>query len=244
MALYQLTIAYDGTDFAGFQRQRQARTVQAEFENTLRKIGWVDESLYAAGRTDSGVHALGQVIVFDLDWHHPEETLLRALNDILPRDISVVEVKTAHKDFHPRYDAKNRQYRYQVYVSDIRNPCLERYAWRVWPRVDIVRMNLAAKVLIGHHDFSCIGVPCGKNDQMWRTIDSARWIEDDDGKAQFWIGAKSFIYHMVRRLVMITVRIGQGKLFLDDLEECINLKKELPAGIAPANGLFLEKISY
>ena len=245
MALYQLTIAYDGTEFAGFQRQKHARTVQAEIETALRKIGWIQNTIFAAGRTDTGVHAEGQVVTFELEWDHPDEALLRAMNDFLPKDVSVMDAKKAQTGFHPRHDAKVREYRYQIYLSNTRNPCLERFAWRVWPEVDFAKMNMASEVLKGDHDFSWIGVPFGMSDLTTRTIDNAYWrTQAEEDRAYFRISAKSFIYHMVRRLVMITIRIGQGKLLLDELKDCLNHKRELPAGIAPANGLFLEKIIY
>ncbi|MCS6911316.1 MAG: tRNA pseudouridine(38-40) synthase TruA, partial [Anaerolineales bacterium] len=110
LARYRALVEYDGTDFLGFQRQAQGRTVQGELEHGLRRIGWRGTAVLAAGRTDAGVHAAGQVIAFDLEWQHGEAALLRALNANLPADVSVRSVEECRPDFHPRYSAKARRY--------------------------------------------------------------------------------------------------------------------------------------
>ena len=111
---YKVILAYDGTHFFGFQRQGADRTVQLEVEAALRQLGWQGRAITSSGRTDSGVHATGQVIAFDLDWRHGTESLLRALNAKLPDDVAVQAVEVAPADFHPRFDATSRCYRYQV----------------------------------------------------------------------------------------------------------------------------------
>lgn len=137
MARYQVTLKYDGTAFFGMQRQATTRTVQGEVEKSLKKIGWAGSSILAAGRTDAGVHASGQVIAFDFEWRHTSDDLRNALNATLPEDVAAGRVQTARDDFHPRYDALARTYRYQIFCQPVRDPLKERYAWRVWPQPDL-----------------------------------------------------------------------------------------------------------
>ncbi|TLN02249.1 tRNA pseudouridine synthase A [bacterium] len=136
MARYQIILAYDGTDFLGYQRQEEARTVQGEVEAALQHLGWQGRSILSSGRTDTGVHASGQVIAVDLDWRHAPEALGKALNARLPDDVAVKAVKVAEKEFHPRFDALWRCYHYRLYCRAERNPLRDRFAWRVWPPVD------------------------------------------------------------------------------------------------------------
>jgi len=244
MALYQVTIAYDGTEFFGFQRQKNHRTVQGELENALKTLGWTGRTITSSGRTDSGVHAEGQVISFDLDWNHSDTKLRSALNGSLPEDIAAGEVKIAATGFHARFSAKARQYRYQIVFMPDRHPILNRYFWRVWPMLDGDLLKTGAKKLIGMHDFSSLGRPPKKGGSTFRTVTSCEMQLTDDDKAFLRITAESFLYHMVRRSVFLLVQIGQGRINTIDLEESLIGKKELPAGIAPAHGLFLEKVIY
>src|SRR3989304_2442943 len=132
MAAYQSIIAYDGTDFAGFQRQAKRRTVQGVLEQALRRRGGADRSRRAAGRTDTGVHARGQVIAFHLDWKRSPAKLTAALNAHLPPDVSVRQTRPTSAGFHPRYSALRRCYSYTVVAAPTRDPLGERFAWRGW----------------------------------------------------------------------------------------------------------------
>ena len=244
MAPYQVTIAYDGTDFFGYQRQKNQRTVQGELEKTLKTLGWMGRTITSSGRTDTGVHAEGQVISFDLDWNHSDAELRNAVNSFLPVDISVCEVKIAASDFHPRFSAKARQYRYQIVFMPDRHPILDRFYWRVWPKPNVNLLRAGAEKLIGKHDFSSLGRPPKKDGSTIRTISSCEWQLVEEGKAHLSIRAESFLYHMVRRTAFLLVQIGQGRINAIDLEESLIGKKELPTGIAPACGLFLEKVIF
>ncbi len=244
MALYQLTIAYDGTDFFGYQRQKNHRTVQGEIENALKSIGWKGRAVASSGRTDTGTHAVGQVICFDLDWTHGDEKLKSALNSALPSDIAANNVVPASNDFHPRFSAKQRQYLYQMVFSPNRDPILERYYWRIWPKPDENLLAASTRVLYGKHDFSSLGKPSKKNGSTIRTVTMCEWQFDGFEKALFRIRAESFLYHLVRRAVFLLVQVGQGKISAIDIEESLKFQKKLPAGIAPAHGLFLEKVIY
>jgi tRNA pseudouridine38-40 synthase len=244
MAPYQLTIAYDGTEFFGFQRQKNRRTVQDELELALREIGWQERTILCAGRTDTGVHAEGQVIAFNLEWVHSPDDLVKALNSRLPLDVSVRSAQIPLPNFHPRYDAKVRQYRYQTVFLPDRDPTLERYHWRVWPEPDHDLLECASRIILGEHDFYEFGKPPKEDVSTIRSIYSAEWRFLNDGKAYFTISSKAFLYHMVRRIVFILVRVGQKKVKAIELENSFGKFGKLPAGIAPSQGLFLEKVNY
>src|SRR5512138_103683 len=154
MARYQLTLAYDGTDFFGSQRQVKRRTVQGELEKALCKLGWTGRSILMSGRTDTGVHATGQVAACDLDWSHSDEDLVRALNAALPADVAVHQARIVHAEFHPRFDALSRRYRYRLFCQSLRDPLRERFAWRVGPSIDGEALAEAANLFLGTYDFS------------------------------------------------------------------------------------------
>lgn len=244
MALYQVTIAYDGTDFFGYQRQKHHRTVQGDIESALKSIGWEGRSIASSGRTDTGTHAVGQVISFDLDWNHSLDKLMSALNSALPSDITAKEALLAPVDFHPRFSARQRQYLYQVVFTPVRDPILDRYFWRVWPKPDEGLLKNGSETLIGKHDFSSFGKPSKKDGSTIRTVSLCEWRYDEFGKAYFRIRAESFLYHMVRRAIFLLVQVGQGKINAIDIEKYLKKQEKLPAGIAPAHGLFLEKVIY
>lgn len=241
--LYKGNLSYNGTEFAGFQRQADVRTVQAEFEAALRKLGWQDRSIFAAGRTDAGVHARGQVVSFRLAWDHSEGDLVRALNYYLPQDMAVSLVEKADEDFHPRFKATRRRYRYHVICQPVRDPIREKFAWRVWPEPDLERMNLAAQNLIGSHDFVAFGSPTSESGVTVREVFSADWQQAED-EFQFDIIANAFLYHMVRRITLILVTIGQGEAPLSLIAEGLKTGKLALSGLAPAQGLVLEEVSY
>lgn len=245
MALYQIKISYDGTDFHGYQRQPDHRTVQGEIEHALKVIGWPGNSILSAGRTDAGVHAEGQIAVVEYDWKHSSIKLQRAINSVLSEDVSILEViNVSNQEIHPRFDAKSRVYRYQINTVKIRQPTIERYSWRVWPKPDIRLMNTAAELLIGRHDFIRFGRPYKEDGRTERIVKFALWIGIGEEQINFRIEANSFLYHMVRRIVFVLVLTGQRKIELEDVAKELEGVYNLPAGIAPAKGLFLENINY
>ena len=247
MARYQVVLAYDGSDFNGFQRQARdsnRRTIQGVFENALRQIGWQGRSILAAGRTDTGVHASGQVVAFDLDWKHSTEALAAALNANLPLDVAVQAAEPASSDFHPRFNAMARRYRYQIFCHPVRQPLLERYAWRVWPPVDLERLQRAAAYLPGAHDFSAFGSPPQPGRATTRQVFLAAWQEDGSGLS-FEIQANAFLYHMVRRLVSFQVSIGQGAIGSEAMSVYLESGAQTPArNLAPPQGLILVQVLY
>jgi tRNA pseudouridine38-40 synthase len=253
MERYQIILAYDGTDFLGSQRQisadpsqsRNSRTVQGELEKALRTLGWQGKSILLASRTDTGTHAAGQVASFDIDWHHPSEELVSALNANLPLDIVVRTARVVPDGFHPRHDATSRSYRYRLFCRHIRNPLRERYAWRVWPSVS--DLPSLAKIWLGVHDFAAFGTPPRPNGSTVRTVMEANWrLEGDEWI--FDIRADAFLYRMVRRLVLVQVAVGQGRTTVEalvqNLDRQVDDTEKLPSGLAPASGLTLTDIRY
>lgn len=245
MAPSQATIAYDGSGFLGFQRQAQGRTVQAVFEQALRELGWQGPAITYAGRTDTGVHALGQVVAFDLPWKHGPEALRRALNARLPQDVAVWDLREAPTGFHPRYDARARRYVYRLRLSPHRHPILDRYTWRVWPPPDWHRLTQATRLLPGRRDFRSLGTPTREAGHTVRTVFHAAWYEVGPGEWAFDIVADAFLYHMVRRAVAVLVAVGQGRFPLDAWAEALAQPPEAPLqGLAPASGLYLAAVYY
>jgi tRNA pseudouridine38-40 synthase len=251
MARYQLTLTYDGTDFFGSQRQVSKRTVQGELEKALCKLGWTGRSVIMAGRTDTGVHATGQVASFDLDWSHSEEELVRALNAVLPADIAVHQARMAHAKFHPRFDASFRCYRYRLFCQPLRHPIRERFAWRIWPPIGGEVLAETAKLFLGTHDFSSFGSPTTPKGGTVRTVMKAEWSQAAKDEWHFDVQADAFLYRMVRRLVFIQVTVAQGKALAEEIARSLAKQasaekrtKNLPAGLAPAHGLTLVEVAY
>ncbi len=250
MARYQIILAYDGAGFAGSQRQATYRTVQGELEKALRKIGWQGKTVLLAGRTDAGVHASGQVAVFDHTWEHGLDDLLSALNASLPQDMAAREVKTAPENFHPRFDAASRRYRYRLFCDPIRDPLRERYAWRICP--PLADLSPLARLWIGRHDFTAFGSPPRPDGSTLRTVMSAEWRNQGD-EWIFEIQADGFLYRMVRKLVFVQVAVGQGRLGEAEIIRALHSgtktrprgeTRGIPAGIAPPNGLTLVEVCY
>lgn len=249
MARYQIILAYDGTGFYGSQRQGHTRTAQGEIEKALRKIGWNGRSILLAGRTDSGVHAKGQVAAFDLEWPHSTGALQKALNSHLPGDMAVWKVVSTRNDFHPRFDAVSRRYQYRLFCRDLRDPLRERYSWRVWPAVD--DLSPLASIWAGRHDFAAFGSPTTPRGSTVRTVRSASWHASDD-EWLFEIEADAFLYRMVRRLVYVQVAVGQGRVSAGDLVQALEndpkdmlvTRKSIPAGLAHPSGLSLVEVKY
>jgi len=245
-AHYQVILAYDGTHFAGFQRQGRARTVQGVVESALRQIGWDERSLLAAGRTDTGVHAAGQVIAFSLDWAHSLQDLRNALNAYLPEDVAARSLAFANPDFHPRFSATARRYQYHLTCQPARDPLLERFTWRIWPPVELPLLQEAAGCFLGTHDFSAYGTPPRAAGSTERTVSHSTWWSDKE-QLVFDVTANAFLYHMVRRMVFIQVAVARGKLPLAAFQASLLGKPECISsltGIAPAQGLVLVEVEY
>jgi len=250
MARYQLTLAYDGTDFFGSQRQAKKRTVQGELEKALRALGWEGRSTLLSGRTDTGVHASGQVAAADLDWSHTDSELIRALNAKLPLDMSVREARKVRDDFHPRFDALTRTYRYRVFYQPIRDPLRERFSWRVPALLNRSALEKVAKLITGTHDFHAFGSPTTPKGTTVRTVMKIGWTQTSNDEWQFEVQADAFLYRMVRRMVFIQVAFAQGKVSAKRVAESLakqapdGKRSGLPSGLAPAHGLTLVEVRY
>ncbi len=243
MARYQVIIAYDGTLFEGFQRQAQSRTVQREIETALRGLGWAGATILSAGRTDTGVHAAGQVIAFDLDWAHAPRDLCLALNAALPPDVSARTAGVAEEGFHPRFSAVGRRYQYRIYCQELRDPLKDRYAWRIWPAPEDLRLQAAAQAVIGTFDFAAFGAPPRPQGSTIRTVSQAVW-RCEGNELIFEITANAFLYHMVRRLVFLQVQVGQGRMSVEQLVRGLECREVQMPGLAPACGLVLAEVMY
>jgi len=245
MARYQVILAYDGSGFTGSQRQANSRTVQGELENALRLIGWSGRSVLMAGRTDTGVHATGQVAAFDFDeWTHPAAKMLQALNAKLPSDLAVKDLHPVSAEFHPRFDAVSRAYSYRLFNEPIRDPLRERFAWRVWPTLDGEALTRNAALFLGTHDFAAFGSPTSEKGTTMRTVTGSEWRKKRDGEWQFEVRADAFLYRMVRRLVFVQVTLAQGKAAVKDVQQALLGQGRLPPGLAPAHGLALVDVDY
>ena len=248
MARYQVILAYDGTEFFGFQRQASGpkeRTVQAVIETALRQLGWQGKAILGSGRTDTGVHASGQVIAFDLDWAHAPEALRSAINAHLPEDVAVQTVTQAADDFHPRYAAQARRYRYRLYCQPVRHPLRERYAWRVWPPVDFDRLREALVHLHGTHDFAAFGAPPRAGGSTVRSVTRAEWIAVSPDELVFEITANAFLFRMVRRRTGFQLARGRCSLEPQAIRECLESgSRALVQYLAPPQGLTLVEVIY
>ncbi len=237
------TIAYDGTDFLGFQVQAQGRTVQGTLETVLAELNNGPVRLVGAGRTDSGVHAKAQVVAFSLDWRHDLEALRRALNAMLPADVAVLQLQAAEEGFHPRYWARSREYRYFLWRGQVRSPLHRRYSWHVAGALDFTSMQEAARLIVGERDFSSFGKPPAGNNPVRRVFQSDWW---QDGRMWLYrIEANAFLWRMVRRLVMALVWVGQGRWSLEHVQAVLDARNlALAPPPAPAEGLFLWQVNY
>ncbi len=240
----KLVIGYDGTDFHGFQRQKGLRTVQEELERTLTILLGHPVQLKAAGRTDAGVHAEGQVVSFWTNCPIPTERLPIALNGLLPPDIVAKRATEVPPDFHPRFDATSRVYRYLIDNRPIPSILLRRYAWHIPEPLDIAAMREAASCLIGVHDFASFhasGSELGSTVREMKRIAITR----RDGVTAITMEANAFLYHMARIIVGTLVEIGKGKRPPEEVCAILNARDRSVAGkTAPAHGLCLLQVKY
>jgi len=236
-------VEYDGTNFCGFQRQLHQRTVQSELEQVLGRITQKACSVVGAGRTDSGVHAKAQVIHFHTHWKRHWLELRRAMNALLPEDVSVQKVIPVGEEFHARYSAVSRLYRYVIFNSEVRSPFTARFAHQIAPHLDIQMMNRASECLIGSHDYASFGQsPTGGH--TVREVYGACWWRQGDW-VFFDIEANAFLRQMVRSLVGTLLLVGSGKWSAAEISRVLDAKDRGMAGpTAPGRGLFLEKVCY
>ncbi|HET6360766.1 MAG TPA: tRNA pseudouridine(38-40) synthase TruA [Gemmatimonadota bacterium] len=243
-------LQYDGTSYRGWQRQADASTIQAACEDALEKIIG-KAAVVAAGRTDSGVHARGQVVHFDHGTNMSARDLRRAWNAHLPEAIWVARLERAKPDFHARHDAVARTYRYQLALGrGAASPFVRRYAWPIQRPLDWEAMNAATEGLVGEHDFRRFAK--GSGEHRTRTerepgrcvVRAARWLRSRDGRA-LEITADRFLRHMVRAVVGSIVAAGLGRIHADEIRAALAPGGARPrASYAPPQGLFLWEVEY
>jgi tRNA pseudouridine38-40 synthase len=240
----KLVLSYDGTDFSGWQRQPDRRTVQQVLEDGLGQLTGVESPTNASGRTDAGVHALGQVVHFYTASRHPPEVFVKALNAILPHDIRVREACDMPQAFHATLDAKAKLYRYVIDNSSIADPFQTRYSWHVYHRLDVAAMNRAAEGLKGRHDFHSFETNWPNRTSSVRTITHLAvsrmgefvWID---------VEADGFLYNMVRAITGTLVLVGAGRRRESWPAEVLAAEDRAEAGpTAPPQGLFLIRVRY
>ena len=239
-----LSLAYDGTNYHGWQCQPNALTVQEVFNNALGRILNHPVTIYAGGRTDTGVHAMGQVINFHTDKMIALRNLAKGLNSILPRDIRVNNAREEEMSFHARYSAKSKTYVYCILNTLFNSPFLERYAWHIDYTLNISAMDDAAKVIIGEHDFSAFKKKNEVYKSTIREVFRAR-IKSKGNLIYFIIEARGFLRYMVRNIMGSIVLVGSRKITVEEFIKIFESKNREKAGpTAPARGLFLRKIKY
>lgn len=246
MTRYKAVIAYDGTDFSGFQIQNNQRTVQEEIEKILTKVNSHQPViLQGAGRTDSGVHACGQVIHFDLDENTNEERLRFALDTQTPSDIAVYSVGQVSDDFHARFTKHEKTYEYYLDNAQIRSPFKRLH--QAWFRynLDIEVMTQAIEKLVGEHDFTGFTASGSSVDDKVRTIYQAKLEKIDDTTLKFTFSGNGFLYKQIRNMVGTLIKIGNGKFSLSRMDEILETKDRKLAGpTAHPEGLYLKEVRY
>lgn len=240
----KLIIEYDGTNYNGWQIQKPLPTIQKAVQDALKKILQEEVKLTASGRTDSGVHALAQVVNFRTNSNLHHKAIQRALNSLLPPDIAIVNAKEAAKDFHATYDARSKLYRYTIWNRPFPRPLNRFYAHTVYHPLDITLMRREAKVLIGRHNFKSFQARDKKEKNPVRTINKLA-IKRDRGFIYIDIEADGFLYNMVRNIAGTLIEAGRGKLEKGSLKRILEAKDRRAAGpTAPAKGLCLVRVKY
>lgn len=239
-----LTIAYDGTDYHGWQVQPNGITVQEVLQKGLCELLGTKTGATGCSRTDSGVHAKQFCCHVDCDDNIPEDAFIRGLSAKLPSDIAVIDCKTVASDFHARYNALGKTYVYNILNSKIKDPFLERYYWRIERELDIDKMNEFCGKIVGKHDFYAFSSSGRTVEDTVRTVKEC-FVTKRDNKVKLQITADGFLYNMVRIIVGTAVAVSDGRIDPNYTEKILAEKKRENAGItAPAKGLFLEKVIY
>ncbi|MFH1542172.1 MAG: tRNA pseudouridine(38-40) synthase TruA [bacterium] len=247
----KLTLQYDGTDFAGYEIQPGKKTIRGELEKALYKLFKTKIKTVSTSRTDSGVHAICQVINFQLNRNIPTERIVAALNSTLPETIRIQKAEDVPADFYSRYAAKSKEYEYLIFNGRIVPPFLKGYVWQVKPKLDLKKMRQAAVILKGEHDFKSFCAAKSDDTDFVRTLSK---ISVRTRKIKIWeetpvislsFEGDGYLYKMVRNLVGLLVEVGLGQKTMKDVRQILKAKDRREAGkCAPAQGLCLVKINY
>jgi tRNA pseudouridine38-40 synthase len=241
---FKMTVEYDGTDFAGWQRQANGPSIQAAIEDGLAEMVGVPTPIRGAGRTDAGVHALGQVAHFDAEARIPPHGYQRGLNAILPRSIAVLSVEPAAPDFDARFSARGKLYRYSIWTAPARSPTRDRYVWHLRRALDVARMLEAANALVGRHDFNAFRAADCQRRTTVRTLSRLAVVRSGD-LVTIEVEADAFLKNMVRILVGTLCECGWGKRTPADIQRILDGRDRRQAGVtAPPQGLALVRVDY
>ncbi len=248
MKRIRLTIAYDGTGYCGWQIQKNAVTVQEELEKALCRLLGKETEVTGASRTDSGVHAMGNVAVFDTDTRIPPEKIAIALNHFLPEDIRIQKSEEVADDFHPRYCESEKTYEYTILNTPIGIPVRNRYSFHVCRPLDLCAMQEAAGILVGTHDFSAF---CSAGSQVKSKVRTVLETTVEERAAPagreivIRVRGNGFLYNMVRIIAGTLIEVGQTRRTVASVEEAVRSGERDKAGpTAPARGLMLMEIRY
>ena len=248
MPTFKLTLAYDGTHFAGWQRQPKVRTIQEELEAALGRVTTWRPICFASGRTDAGVHALGQVVSFDSATRLEGAEMTKALNAELPDDMHVFSVERAPDGFHAQKDAIRKRYRYLLEDGRTRDLFARNYLWHIYQRLDVEAMQAGANTLLGKHDFTSYEGAGSSRLTTERTIFDLlveRRPSELTSRIAIEVEADGFLYNMVRKIVGTLVQIGKGKEAIDWPAKVLALRDRRKTGMtAPAQGLYLVGVQY
>ena len=247
---FKLTIAYDGTGFSGWQVQPNQPTIQGYLQNALQRLTGDRIQVVGSGRTDAGVHAHAQVASCSFAWRDSPQHLLRALNSKLPESIVVTGAEEAREGFHAIRHAIGKRYRYQLKIGGVRDVFDYRYHWHLHGELDLGQMRLAAKRLIGEHDFKSFQAAGGERKTTVRNVRACELIasattDDDACHLSIEVEADGFLYNMVRTIVGTLVEVGRGKQTVEWIDQVLAACDRDAAGpTAPACGLFLKRVDY
>ncbi len=240
----KLTIEYDGAAYHGWQHQPRHINIQQTIKEKIETIAKEKINLIGAGRTDAGVHAIAQAANFKTRSRMNENQWLKALNSLLPPDIAIKKAAIAPSDFHARFSARGKTYKYQILNQPIPSALCRNYVWHIPYPLKVNEMRKAAKFLIGKHDFSSFRASSCSAENPVRTIKKLT-ITKKDGFIKFIIEADAFLHHMVRNIVGTLVEVGMGKLSPDAIKAILHGRDRKKAGrTAPPQGLFLVKVIY
>lgn len=246
---YKITLAYDGTNFAGFQRQPHMRTIESELTRVVNKMAKNPDPpivVYGSGRTDAGVHALAQVVHFDMPFDLTEENMRRGLNSMLPVDMEVLKVELVSQNFHARYDVSGKRYLYRMDLGEFRNPFKRNYTGHWKFPVDVDKINQAAQDLIGEHDFTSFVASGSSARTNYRTIYEAGCrLDQANNELVFEFYGNGFLYNQVRIMVGVLVEIGSGTRPVNDIQNLYRINDRRAARrTVPASGLYLKHVYY
>lgn len=245
MKNFKLTIEYDGTDYHGWQRQKSVRTCQQEIEKAICTMTGRKIAVVGSGRTDAGVHALGQVASFKCATQLKPEEFLRGLNSLLPESIVIRSCEQVDQNFHARYDVKSKTYQYRILNRRLPAAIQRQYTWHIRQMLDLEAMDRAAGHLVGRHDFKAFEGTGSPRSNAVRHVLRASFFRRDQDYLVFEIEADGFLRFMVRNLVGTLVEVGKGKISPQEFKEILASQDRSKAGAtAPAQGLFLMEVKY